>query len=337
MWLDKVPGFYSPVINAFSSAAKFGFFGVQLFFAISGYILSEPLWNNNKFSYGRYLLRRVSRIEPPFFICVILFTLMLHYIGGVGFHNLEKEFFTTIFYVHNIVVPQHFSTICGVSWSLEIEVQFYLLIPLIIILLKKAKPTLAIMLVLFLVFYIIMELLNSPIYSLINYINYFWIGVIVSYLKRGYTGSKLKLYFPGANFILIGLIFYGVYGLSVTSGVFNQVIQWVNYALLFLLFYNVMVLEKGIKFLSLTLVSTIGGMCYTIYLIHYTIINIGGYFLLKKIQSHLSVPMFFGAAIILLTASVAISACLFLVIEKPFMVREWYRYGFRRRENTSKK
>src|SRR6266700_536187 len=54
-------------------------FGVQLFFVISGFILGLPFvrhhWNGSpKPRLGQYYLRRVTRIEPPYVINLILCT-----------------------------------------------------------------------------------------------------------------------------------------------------------------------------------------------------------------------------------------------------------------------
>src|SRR5205085_10364304 len=57
-----------------------GHFGVNLFFAISGFILALPFAKRSFAdrpapSLKNYYLRRVTRIEPPYAICLILFFL----------------------------------------------------------------------------------------------------------------------------------------------------------------------------------------------------------------------------------------------------------------------
>ncbi len=75
--------------------------------------------------------------------------------------------------------------------------------------------------------------------------------------------------------------------------------------------------------ISLPLLTTIGGMCYTIYLYHP---------LLKSALKHLTFRLHLGddfrvnivlQIVLLGTMIVMICAALFLVVEKPFMYREW--------------
>ena len=46
------------------------------------------------------------------------------------FKELFPNFLASLFYVHNIIY-KHFSAVNSVSWSLEVEVQFYLLAPFV--------------------------------------------------------------------------------------------------------------------------------------------------------------------------------------------------------------
>jgi peptidoglycan/LPS O-acetylase OafA/YrhL len=75
------------------------------------------------------------------------------------------------------------------------------------------------------------------------------------------------------------------------------------------------------KVLSFPPVAIIGGMCYSIYLLHYPIISfIGGYLnnLLGGQQS-----LFFPSLMIVSFVIIIISAIFFLLIEKPCMNHRW--------------
>src|SRR5262245_37380922 len=109
-----------------------GHFGVNLFFAISGFILALPFARKllNDLpppSWKSYYLRRVTRIEPPYVICIVVFFLFLALERGRG-SELFPNFIASLFYSHGLVFGQH-SLINSVAWSLEIEIQVYLLVP----------------------------------------------------------------------------------------------------------------------------------------------------------------------------------------------------------------
>jgi len=109
--------------------------GVALFFVISGFILSLPFakWrlnNEKKVSLKKYFLRRVTRLEPPYLIALIIFFIahvwVLH---KYTFDELLPHLFASMAYLHTIIYHS-FSTILPIAWSLEVEVQFYVLAPL---------------------------------------------------------------------------------------------------------------------------------------------------------------------------------------------------------------
>ncbi len=116
-----------------------GGYGVSIFFMISGFILSLPFAKNyldrgvdkKSISLKRYYLRRLIRLEPPYIIALIIF-----FIGHVwilnkyNFQELVPHFFASAVYLHNTIYNT-FSYVLPVAWSLEVEVQFYLLAPLL--------------------------------------------------------------------------------------------------------------------------------------------------------------------------------------------------------------
>lgn len=121
-----------------------GRYGVPLFFAISGFILSLPfaraVLERRQVSLKEYYLRRVTRIEPPYLIH-LLFLLVIcaplyHRLPShpYVYHNPEWLRFTlghilaSLVYANGFVYGAHpYPNV--VLWSLEVEVQFYLLAP----------------------------------------------------------------------------------------------------------------------------------------------------------------------------------------------------------------
>ena len=107
-----------------------GSYGVPLFFALSGYILCRPFLGGRQVSLKRYFTRRLSRLEPPYLISMVLVFAAKVWALNLAFSDLFPNLVASLFYGHNLIYGAH-SLVNGVAWSLEIEWQFYLLAPLI--------------------------------------------------------------------------------------------------------------------------------------------------------------------------------------------------------------
>jgi peptidoglycan/LPS O-acetylase OafA/YrhL len=117
--------------------AEHGYRGVNLFYVISGFILGVPfaehrLLGQPPVSLPRYFLRRLTRLEPPYVLNLLICAALLLATGS-SIAGLLPHFAASAFYVHNLWYGEQ-SLINPVAWSLEIEVQFYCLAPLLAVL-----------------------------------------------------------------------------------------------------------------------------------------------------------------------------------------------------------
>ena len=123
-----------------------GFFGVDLFFALSGYLIGSLFFmEKNKLgdvSIGRFILRRISRTVPPYFIALALSYLAVYIYRAEPF-DLGYLVFAQNYYQE---MPFFF-----ISWSLCVEEHFYLILPIALTALFKffKKPNLTVVLILF--------------------------------------------------------------------------------------------------------------------------------------------------------------------------------------------
>jgi peptidoglycan/LPS O-acetylase OafA/YrhL len=113
--------------------------GVELFFVISGFILSVPfasryLLNAPKVELKQYYLRRLTRLEPPYFISLFVCVAAQYVTARRGFHDMAPHLLASFFYLHNLIYGAFAGAVNGVAWSLEIEIQFYILVPLLALL-----------------------------------------------------------------------------------------------------------------------------------------------------------------------------------------------------------
>ncbi len=92
---------------AFNNFIGNGNRGVQLFFAISGFILALPfayhyIKGAKKPNIKNYFLRRLTRLEPPYIIIMfVLFLAAIFVVKKVTFHQLFPSFLSSLVYTNN--------------------------------------------------------------------------------------------------------------------------------------------------------------------------------------------------------------------------------------------
>jgi peptidoglycan/LPS O-acetylase OafA/YrhL len=124
-----------------SNIGKTGWIGVDLFFVISGYLITGILVDTvgRPHYYKNFIARRTLRIFPLYYVCLVLFVIATKFAHNT---SLQKWGGATwfFFYLGNIRAawvhggPPVFSF--APLWSLQIEEQYYLLFPLAVALLS---------------------------------------------------------------------------------------------------------------------------------------------------------------------------------------------------------
>jgi peptidoglycan/LPS O-acetylase OafA/YrhL len=137
--------------NSFSSPIAYeGRYGVNLFFVISGFLIVTLLLRSqespNGFSLAKFWGRRALRIFPIYYtvlaVYVVLVRLTDHSTAGVEFFQ-HLPYFAT--FTTNWFVTTSDRTIFFFSWSLATEEQFYLVWPLIEVLVPWPRLKLALL------------------------------------------------------------------------------------------------------------------------------------------------------------------------------------------------
>lgn len=126
-----------------------GFAGVDIFFVISGFLMTGIIFSaieEGNFSVFNFYVSRANRIIPPLaFLCSIILFLGWFFIPPIEYRMLGKHVATSLTFLSNVIfvtengyfdVSSHEKWLLH-TWSLSVEWQFYILYPLIIIFFKK--------------------------------------------------------------------------------------------------------------------------------------------------------------------------------------------------------
>ena len=256
-----------------------GWLGVDIFFVISGFLISNIILSNlttDKFSFKSFYSRRVKRIIPAYYFTII-FTIPLSYylLAPKSMIEYLKTLLSSVFFISNIYLseldfytaePQKLNPLLH-SWSLSIEEQFYLIFPLFLFLIFKFKNSYIYILSVSFVLSIFLNVsinYGSDTFYLIQY--RYWellLGcLIMIYLNNKKTKFKQNYEILGL-FLIISPILY--FEESNINELFPKIICLSGVALIILNDNNNKLLSKITNF---KLLNHIGLTSFSIYLLH---------------------------------------------------------------------
>lgn len=126
-----------------------GFFGVDIFFVISGFLMTEIIINRldkGEFSLLGFYFERGRRIVPALaFLCVLLLVLGWFILTPITYRALGKHVAASLTFTSNFIylLDSNYFDIASRekwllhTWSLSVEWQFYAVYPIILFLIRK--------------------------------------------------------------------------------------------------------------------------------------------------------------------------------------------------------
>jgi peptidoglycan/LPS O-acetylase OafA/YrhL len=286
---------------------------------ISGFILSLPFakWRLNKekrVSLKKYFLRRLTRLEPPYIIALIIFFVahvwVLH---KFSFKELLPHFFASASYLH-IIIYDSFSPILPVAWSLEVEVQFYVLAPLffLIFLIRPKLIRWLLSSAIIIVGAVYWHGVENAVH-VFRYIFLFFCGILLAdlYCTNTVLFKNQRLGFIAGVVSLLGYFFI--------PSLHNLAGYLIKIACIFVLIHTVITNDYMKRIFSTKVIIIIGGMCYSIYLLHLAVISFVGQVLMKSGIDVANRSFVLPFVVIFIVSVLVVSAVYFLLVEKPFM------------------
>ena len=226
------------------------YIGVVLFFVISGYLITEILYERDD-SYFKFIKRRYTKIFPPLIAVLTLSCLAFYYF--YGFINLKLIFnsLLSLFGLSNI-----YQIYSGMSyfersgdlfpllhtWSLSIEIQFYVIFPFLIYLFKKLKLNTKFIAAIIL----ILSLISGGIMFYKEYMNYD--------ISAIYYGTDTRIFS-----ILIGSAFYFIFKDEELKPKKVNIVSYIFLGLIILIVLSVDYSSKSNYYGLLYLISILGG------------------------------------------------------------------------------
>jgi peptidoglycan/LPS O-acetylase OafA/YrhL len=310
--------------------------GVELFFAISGLIISYPFvrarfQDQQTPSVRNFYLRRVTRLEPPYFLVMIGCYLFLRFTGfnpeatnsfATQSISLETSLATSLVYMHGILLGG-FPKLNAPAWSLEIEIQFYLVAPILILAVLRLRLYGIILGILTLIAgSILASHLSFGLWHavpLIDFFHLFLAGIFVNvFILGSLVPQRVPLVVWDMGFIVAMAVLYLLSRYH--TSMLTDAAQVACYLILFLAAFKGKIFKR---FLSLPYIFTIGGMCYTIYLIHLPILQVFTGIVMRTSGFTSFVPGVLINAVVTLPFLLAASVAFFLLVEKPCMNPKW--------------
>jgi exopolysaccharide production protein ExoZ len=216
----------------------FGSSGVQCFFIISGYVVARVAQREN---WREFLISRVSRIYPVYWVYLGLFVLFLNSKGT------PPSFTETAGAIG--LLPNH--NILPVSWSLVYEVYFYVVILAIIAVRSPMLPSL--------IAWALLSVMTTSTFSVL-----FISGALLTFLPRRMPLLALSL---GVVLVPAGLIITAIYSVSAEIPVF-----FILGAPYILVIYGLTGVENNAHFRVPKILLKLGDASYSTYLGHFLLL-----------------------------------------------------------------
>jgi peptidoglycan/LPS O-acetylase OafA/YrhL len=281
--------------HAFPELFPAGFLGVDIFFVISGFLITSVIASGiskSKFNILLFYSRRINRLFPALILVIIAcFAFSWFALYSKEFASLGNHIFAAVGFFLNFVLWQesgYFDTQSMLKpllhlWSLSVEIQFYIFWPLILLLTYQfkfnvVKVTMSVFCISLLLNLLFLE--KDAIGAFFLSFNRFWefqIGAMCALFIQQYSSfyerlsSKYSNYFISFSFAIFLLIAFMTPSYQIHSVLLTLLCTFASLSLI--LFSQNSMMAK--KVLGNPLMVGIGIISYPLYLWHWPLISFG--------------------------------------------------------------
>lgn len=227
--------------HIYPNTIKGGFLGVALFFVLSGYLIavtSEKDWSHHKFTFLNFYKKRIKRILPPLLIVLLTSVFLLMIISPNGIGGIRKELYSILFGYNNwwqiMNNESYFTKVCNNTpfthlWSLSIELQYYLIWPVLFLLHKNIKKKYS-------------KKLSAYV---------FIIPAVISFLLMAFlynTAEDPSRIYYGTDTRMFSLLIGAVLGTVLIKNKRNKYVKF-NYRKVYRILFNISIFALGVFFI----------------------------------------------------------------------------------------
>lgn len=325
--------------------------GVDLFFVISGFVIAQPFLSRPpaQWRIREFYKRRLHRLYPPY-LAVLVFGFLAAMTGLVhdrAVNNIPQwqSFSASLLYLHGWVfdLPSRFDP---PLWSLEIEVQFYAIVPLVMRFYGQAKGRVAragtglgLAAALMLLAAAVHGLLPYDgrfRFGLLAHMHLFVLGIVAADIVRWWRpldrpatrGFDLAFVCGCAALLAIGLWQTAVD--AKPAGFLPHLLtDAATTTAAALIVAGAVAGTAGRALTGAPWLCLIGTMCYSVYLVHVPVIEAVSQVLARTLPLHSSIALWVVWPIVLTGAVTIVSAAFYVGVERPFMTRQFPPFAAR--------
>lgn len=338
------------IVTTFNRAVLFGWTGVDLFFVLSGFLITRILLDAKTSTnfFKVFYMRRVLRIFPLYYLSLIgifvIWPVLSRYTGSInGNEAIHVKLTVQLWYwlnlsnwltaLHPLIVP-----LLSHYWTLSIEEQFYAVWPAMVYFLNEKR--LALLSITGVVSVVILR--NLPIVQAFGatHDNFLYrltpfrmdtllLGCLIAILFRHVERSKLLCWAVPIFFMTLALLCWK----GMPSG--TNVVTFTEFAVLYSSLLVICITSKtaGAIF-RIRLLRGMGKYSYSVYLIHPSVIFFVHLLVIRHLQNRFLSNHPFAAqflfAVLDIFACFGIARITWVLIESPILqLKRYFRYSYR--------